>query len=252
MSPIKSGVKGGIPHWAFVSVCMAFESYISINQLNGTCSLNCHNKLSKKLNCIFDIKPCFNEPNHWLVKRVLAATAIDLNASKAKNAEDRRIEWTTYKNLDMWFENWISNLVKLGFATKLNDGDEIYINDEQMARIMNFDETCCSLDGGASTRGGRPEVTFYNLHLPQLGIGTSKSALTTTLITESSAAGEAIPPHFQYPTMAKIEDPQKLRMEIAMYGPDILCKFGVEKAEYLGILYGMNEKGGMDKVEFKK
>ncbi len=37
-----------------------------------------------------------------------------------------------------------------------------------------------------------------------------------------------------------------------MYGPDILCKFGMEEANYLEILYGMNKKGGMDEVEFKK
>jgi hypothetical protein len=121
-----------------------------------------------------------------------------------------------------------------------------------MARIINFDETCCSLDGGAGIRGGRPEVMFYNPNLPQLGIKTSKTALTTTLITGSSAAGEAIPPHFQFPTTAKDEDLQKLRMEIATYAPDILCKFGMAEATYLGISFGMNEKGGMDEVEFEK
>ena len=180
MSPIKTGVKSNIPHWAFLSLCTAFETYIAINQLNGAQSLNRRNKLSKILNAIFDIDPCPNQPNHWLVKRVTAATAIDLRATKAENAEERRIKWTTYKNLDMWFDNWISDLVKLGFATKLKKDDpndcNIHIPDEQMARIMNFDETCCSLDGCAGTRGGRPEVTFYNPHLPQLGIGTSKSA----------------------------------------------------------------------------
>ena len=31
-----------------------------------------------------------------------------------------------------------------------------------------------------------------------------------------------------------------------------LSKFGMEEATFLGISYGMNEKGGMDKVEFDK
>ncbi len=171
MSPIKAGSKIDTPHWAFLSICTAFETYIAINQLNGTSSLNRRNKLSKILNAIFNVKPCPNQPNHWLVKRITAATAIDLKATKAKNAEERRIKWTTYKNLDMWFENWISNLVKLGFATKLNmdnpNDSTIHISDEQMAQIMNFDETCCSLAElniliryhGAVPKGGKLEKT---------------------------------------------------------------------------------------------
>ena len=35
------------------------------------------------------------------------------------------------------------------------------IPDEQLARIINFDETCLSLDGSGK-RGGRPELVFYN------------------------------------------------------------------------------------------
>ena len=255
MPPIKTGFKSDIPRWAFVSVCTAFESYIAINQLNGASSLNTRNKLSTILNTIFDVAPS-NHPNHWIIKRVTAATALNLKATKAESAEDRRKTWTTYKNLDMWFENWTKDLVQLGFATYVNPDDPndstIHITDEQMTRIINFDETCCSLDGGSGTRGGRPVATFYNPNLPQLGIGTSKTALTTTLITGSSAAGEAIPPHFQFSTTATADDMQKLRTEIAMYSPDILCKFGRVDAEYLGISYGMNEKGGMDEVEFEK
>jgi hypothetical protein len=74
----------------------------------------------------------------------MAAMAIDLKATKAKNAEERRIKWTTYINLDMWFENWISDLLKLGFAMKLNvdnpNDSTIHISKEQTVQIMNFDE----------------------------------------------------------------------------------------------------------------
>ena len=41
----------------------------------------------------------------------------------------------------MWFNNWGHDLVELGFATKLNDDGDIYIPDEQLGRIINFDET---------------------------------------------------------------------------------------------------------------
>jgi phage terminase large subunit-like protein len=31
-------------------------------------------------------------------------------------AEDRRVRWTNYKNILMWFDNWEHDLVELGFA----------------------------------------------------------------------------------------------------------------------------------------
>ena len=65
------------------------------------------------------------------------------------------------KKLTMWFNNWGHDLVQLGFATKLNDDGDIHIPDDQLGRIINFDETCLSLDGSGN-RGGRPEVVFFN------------------------------------------------------------------------------------------
>ncbi len=50
----------------------------------------------------------------------------------------------------MWFNNWGHNLVHLGFGTKLNDDGNIHIPDIQLGRIINFDETCLSLDGSGN------------------------------------------------------------------------------------------------------
>ncbi len=72
------------------------------------------------------------------------------------------------------------------------------------------------------------------------------------MITGSNAAGEAIPPHFQFMTSAQSEDTMQMRMDMAEYFPDILCNFGRETAQPTAISYGMNEKGGMDEIEFKK
>ena len=72
------------------------------------------------------------------------------------------------------------------------------------------------------------------------------------MITGSNAAGEEIPPHFQFMTLTQSEDTMQMRMDMAEYFPDILCKFGQETAQPTAISYGMNEKGGMDEIEFKK
>ena len=72
-----------------------------------------------------------------------------------KKAEDRRVQWTSYANLKLWFDNWRRKIVELGFATVTNEGEAI-IPPQQLARIINLDETCLSLDGSKGPRGGRP------------------------------------------------------------------------------------------------
>ena len=145
----------------------------------------------------------------------------------------------------MWFNNWGHDLVELGLATKLNDDGNIHIPDEQLGRIINFDETCLSLDGSGN-RGGHPEVVFYNPLLPQVGRGTSKSSLTTTMITGSSALGEALPPHFQFQTSAQTVETQRARIDTAIYFPGVWCKFGMPERCVRGVSIGINEKGGID------
>ena len=71
---------------------------------------------------------------------------------KTDNDEARRIAWTTYKNLAQWFDNWGRDLVELGFAEKDEEGN-IVIPPEQLKNIVNFDETCLSLDGSQGNRG---------------------------------------------------------------------------------------------------
>ena len=63
-----------------------------------------------------------------------------------------------------------------------------------MALICNFDKTCLLLDGSTINRGGRPEALIYDPGFPLVGKATCKSLLTSTLITGSTAAGEALVP----------------------------------------------------------
>ncbi len=67
-------------------------------------------------------------------------------------------------------------------------------------------------DGSNGNRGGRPTVTYYDIRFPQLGRATSKSALTTTMISGSNSAGELIPPHFQFQTAAQTNEAEAVRV----------------------------------------
>ena len=79
-------------------------------------------------------------------------------------------------------------------------GGERLIPEHQLKNILNFDETCLSLDGSTLKRGGRPVACRTDPRLPQVGKTTSKSSQTVTMITGSNAYGEVLPPHFQFMT----------------------------------------------------
>ena len=92
-----------------------------------------------------------------LLQRVLNATVMDLTETKGHKAEDRRVRWTKYKNILMWFDNWEHDLVELGTAVRNPISSKVMITEEQLKNISNFDETCLSLDGSKKNCRGRPE-----------------------------------------------------------------------------------------------
>jgi len=105
-------------------------------------------KLSVKINAVLR-----HDYRQKMLQRVLSATARNLDASTMHIAEDRRVRWTTHANISSWFDNWEFDLVDLGFAVRAADG-KVTILDEQLRFIINFDETCLSLDGTEGRRGG--------------------------------------------------------------------------------------------------
>jgi hypothetical protein len=116
-SPVKPGVKSDIPKCAYNSLCVAFESYVRINQLNRRDDKLTFDKLAAKIN------ECMNHNyKNKLLNRVLCSTAKHLDASKMEYCEDRRIRWTTWSNINAWFDNWERDLVELGFAFYDEDG----------------------------------------------------------------------------------------------------------------------------------
>ncbi len=130
------------------------------------------------------------------MKCMLRDTACNLNKCKSHNAEDMHIIWTNHRNITIWFDNWEHDLVELGFAVCDATIGKIHIPEE----IGNFDKTCLNLEGSSTNRAGRPEAFIYDQRFPVVGKATCKTSLTSMLITGSTAAGEAFPPHIQYKT----------------------------------------------------
>jgi hypothetical protein len=80
----------------------------------------------------------------------------------------------------------------------------------------------------------------------------SKSSLTSTLITGSTAAGEAFPPHIQFQSKAKSADTARIDVDVAEYVQLVRGTFGCGDEVLWPITFGTNEKGEMDNVEFLK
>ncbi len=180
---------------------------------------------------------------------VVCNMAIEINTEKLNCAEDRHICWTTYQNLSLWFDSWEVFLVDYGFATISQTG-ELIVAENTKKRILNMDETCLSLDRSNSNCGGHPTVTYYDFCFPQLGKATSKSALTTTMISGSTAVGEPLIPHFQFQTLALTAKAEAIRIEMICYMLDVRGAFGYEDEQSFPTVRGLNKKGGLDDDEF--
>lgn len=163
VSPVKHGSPGQIPQSAFESLCVALESYISINQVNRNWVKLGKQKLAMLVNSVVGREVAHKQKSYKLINRIMKNKNLNINALKMNSQEARRIQWTKSKYLSMWFDNWGENLVKLGFAEMIDNN--VHIPDDQLVRILNFDETCLSLDGSGSVAGGRPMAVFYNPHL---------------------------------------------------------------------------------------
>ena len=49
---------------------------------------------------------------HWLLQE----TDINLSAKVEQPVEDKKNQWMTYGNINLWLDTWDKDLVKLGYA----------------------------------------------------------------------------------------------------------------------------------------
>jgi hypothetical protein len=83
-----------------------------------------------------------------------------------------------------------------------------------------------------------------------LGKATSKTVLTTTMISGSNAAGEPIAPHFQLQTSAQSDEAETIQIECMRFMLDVRATFRHEDEQSFLVSVGLNHKGGMDDDDF--
>ena len=155
----------------------------------------------------------------------MKSTIVSLNADVSPVVEERCVRWTTYTNLNAWFDNFQAFLIEFDFTGVGDDGEPTFTK-AQLRRIMNVNETEISLDTSNTRAGGRPAVSFHNPHLSLTSRYTAKSSLACTGLFGSSAAGECVHPHFQLPMSGTAEEREKIRFKFLTHTLDTRGRFG--------------------------
>jgi len=150
-----------------------------------------------------------------------------------------------------------TTLIELGFAREKTPEDveaegELLFLPGQKERIVNVDETDGTIDDTSGQPGGCPPIVFTGSDVPSGLTSVNKCSYKTTLIFGSTAAGEPIPPHFLFKTAAKTSEGQRISIEWFSLCPRLRGKFGHDVPKDVPVIFGMNEKGGMNSVELQK
>lgn len=87
-------------------------------------------------------------------------------------------------------------------------------------------------------------IVFYDPNLPEVGKGTGKMAKVTRIITGSSAAGKALPPHLQFMTAVTAEEREHISHDLVAWLPKTKGTFGLDKTKFWPCNVGLSERGG--------
>lgn len=184
VSPMKRGPAPDIPSDIWKALKAAFTSYIKLEQAHSK-QQSTVKTLSLRVNTLLN-KFGYNKSGEDTTRKLRKETADEFSVDKTNMVEMRRLLWTTYGNLNLWYTTWKETLLELGFARERVPGEEPQPGDDldmvegelvffegQRRRIVNFDETDGSLDNTKGQRGGRPPVVFY---APKIGGGGTQAS----------------------------------------------------------------------------
>ena len=172
--------------------------------------------------------------------------------------EKRQLVWSTYDNINTWFEKMKDELIVLGFArlptTEEDVEGELVFLPSQRDWILNIDKSKVTMDGTSKLTGGRL-VTEYCSSDTRIGSGakgTNKSGYVATFIGGSKMRGYPVPPHFQVRSLARTKQTKKLDTRLFQDMRKICGKFGFDQVTERGVTANCNMKAGMGVEEFCK
>ena len=165
LSSLNRGPVGALTKPVYDALKGAFSTQFKIKQLTIK-GKSTQNQLVFLVNACVKKGGYDNSNQRDLVRKLKYDTEIDFRVDNTCLVEQRSVLWTTYHNLNLWFDMWEWNVIHLGFrrAKTMDDKDTVgYIVffPGQADHILNFDETAATLDTTTGSRGGRPHIVFY-------------------------------------------------------------------------------------------
>ena len=161
-----------------------------------------------------------------------------LQAANVATGEDARLRWTTYNNLQKWFDDAKLDLIASGLVSdnavvnergdlisEVDFGSPQRGGDDVKRRILNMDETHHDLS--ITTEKGGPRSTMYhNPHLQRGYKRTVKAGRHVTGVYATNAAGEVLPPMYIFDSSATIETNYRVRVSWLDSLPNVEGRFG--------------------------
>ena len=71
---------------------------------------------------------------------MIQETAINISTKVEHLVEDQQNQCMTYGNINLWFDTWDKDLVKIGYTCRDYE-EKTVITDEQLQKIINLDES---------------------------------------------------------------------------------------------------------------
>jgi hypothetical protein len=151
-----------------------------------------------------------------------------LQAATKIAVEDARAQWTTYDNLNQWFDDVKKDLLldtglaedEMVYDEKGEMVSEVRFKTHSQRRIINMDETHHDLSI-TSDKGGSRAVSYHNPLYQRGAVRGVKSARHAT-----NAAGEALPPFYVYDSSAKSDENFRVKVSWLEGLPSVSGRYG--------------------------
>jgi hypothetical protein len=163
-APLARGYERIIPKAVFKLLVLTVKLIIQMKQVN--CKVIVQKQLLVLVNKMCEIKSV-DQIKENMLERVMRLMTVSFNITIAPPVEERRLHWTTYDNLHMWFMSFKEFLIKFGFATLNGNGALVFLP-EILRCIDSDDKRETLLDRSNTQAGGHPAMSYQNPHLPMI------------------------------------------------------------------------------------
>jgi hypothetical protein len=177
-----------------------------------------------------------------------------LQAATKIAVEDARAQWTTYDNLNQWFDDVKRDLLATGLVEDEQVLDEkgglvseVRFKMHSERRIINMDETHHDLSI-TGDKGGSRAVSYHNPLYQRGATRGVKSARHVTGAYATNAAGEALPPFYIYDSSAKSDDNFRVKIDWLVGLPSVSGRYGCPTRVESDSFYAVRPRGSMDET----